>query len=64
VSVGITNIVSVSVDNVLRCRCAAKKQTVVEGALKVVEDTLCSHKMGLTWVVHVGAHLLDCVGRR
>jgi hypothetical protein len=39
-----------------------KKQTVVEGALKISEDVLCDREMGLTGVVHVETHLMDCVG--
>jgi hypothetical protein len=39
-----------------------KKQGVVEGALEIPEDALHSREMGLTGVVHVEAHLLDCVG--
>jgi hypothetical protein len=35
---------------------------VVEGALEVPKDGLCGREMGLTWVVHVEAHLLDRVG--
>jgi hypothetical protein len=39
-----------------------KKQAVVEGALQVLKDVLRGREMGLTRVVHVEAHLLDCVG--
>jgi hypothetical protein len=35
---------------------------VVEGALEVAEDALHNIEMGLTGVMHVEAHLLDCVG--
>jgi hypothetical protein len=40
----------------------AKKQAVVEGALEVPKDVLRDREMGLTRVVHVLVHLLDCVG--
>jgi hypothetical protein len=39
-----------------------KKQAVVEGALQVLKDVLRGREMRLTRVVHVEAHLLDCVG--
>jgi hypothetical protein len=39
-----------------------KKQAVVEGALEVPKDALHDRVMGLTGVVYVEAHLLDCVG--
>jgi hypothetical protein len=39
-----------------------KKQAVVEGALEVLKDSLRGREMGFTRVVHVEAHLLDCVG--
>jgi hypothetical protein len=39
-----------------------KKQVVVEGALEVPKDALHDREMGLMRVVHVEAHLLDCVG--
>jgi hypothetical protein len=35
---------------------------VIEGALEVAKDALCSSEMGLTGVVHVKAHLQDRVG--
>jgi hypothetical protein len=38
-----------------------KKQTMVKGALEVAEDALHSSEMGLTRVMHVKTHLLDCV---
>jgi hypothetical protein len=62
VSVGTTRPVSISVDDELERRDATKKQVVVEGALEVADDALCSGEIGLTRVVHVKAHLLDCVG--
>jgi hypothetical protein len=37
-----------------------KKQVVVESALEVPEDALRGCEMGLTRVMHVVAHLLDC----
>jgi hypothetical protein len=37
-----------------------KKQAVVDGALEVLKDALHDCEMGLTGVVHVEAHLLDC----
>jgi hypothetical protein len=40
----------------------SQKQTVVEGALKIPKDVLCNREMGLTWVMHVETHLMDCVG--
>jgi hypothetical protein len=60
-SVGTTNPVNVSVDDVFRRRGVTKKQVVIEGALEVVEDALCGSEMLLMRVVHVKAHLLDCV---
>jgi hypothetical protein len=59
-SVGTTGPVSISVDNEVRRRGAAK-EVVVEGALVVPKDTLCGREMGLTRAVHVEAHLLDRV---
>jgi hypothetical protein len=38
-----------------------KKQVIVEGALEVVKYTLRGREMGLTGIMHVEAHLLDCV---
>jgi hypothetical protein len=35
---------------------------VIEEALELHEDALCGRKLGLMGVVHVEAHLLDCVG--
>jgi hypothetical protein len=49
------------VDDEVRCRAVSKKQAMVKGALEVAEDALASREMGLTRVVHVEAHLLDCV---
>jgi hypothetical protein len=62
VSVGTTRPVNISVDDELGWRGTLKKQVVVEGALEVAEDPLRSPEMGLSWVVHVEAHLLDHVG--
>jgi hypothetical protein len=62
VSVGTTGPVSISVDNEIRRRGTAKKQAEVEGALEVPKDALRDREMGLMKVVHVDAHLLDCVG--
>jgi hypothetical protein len=39
-----------------------KKRAIVEGALEVAENPLCSREMGLPRVVHVEAHLLDRIG--
>jgi hypothetical protein len=61
-SVRTTRLVNISVDDELRWRGETKKQTVVEGALEVAEDPLHNHEMGLSRVIHVEAHLLDCVG--
>jgi hypothetical protein len=61
-SVGTTGPISVSVDDVVRCRGVVKKQAVVEGALEVPKDAVRGCEMGLTGVVHVEAHLLDHVG--
>jgi hypothetical protein len=55
-------IMPVSVDDDLGRRGVTKKLTVIEGALVVAEDVLHDHEIGLTRVVHVKAHLLDCVG--
>jgi hypothetical protein len=62
VSVGTTSLVSISVDDEVRRRGAVKKQAKVKGALEVPKDALRGREMGLTRVVHVEAHLLDCVG--
>jgi hypothetical protein len=56
-----THPVNFSVDDKLGCRDVTKK-TVVEDALVVAEDALCSSETGLTRVMHVKTHLLDCVG--
>jgi hypothetical protein len=61
VSVGTTSLVSISVNDEVRCRGAVKKQYVVKGALKVPKNVLRGREMGLTGVVHVEAHLLDRV---
>jgi hypothetical protein len=60
-SVGTTYPVSVNVDDEVRRRVTAKKQTMVEGSLDVVEDALHDREMGLMGVVHVEAYLLDRV---
>jgi hypothetical protein len=62
VSVGTTDLVSISVDDKVRCRGVEKKQAVVEGALEIPKDVLHGREMGLMGVVHVEAHLLDRVG--
>jgi hypothetical protein len=62
VSVGTTAPVSISVDDKIRRRGAAKKQAMVEGALEVPKDARRRREMGLVGVVHVEAHLLDHVG--
>jgi hypothetical protein len=46
--VGTTGPVSISVDDKVRCRGAAKKQVVVEGALEVPKDVLHGREMVLT----------------
>jgi hypothetical protein len=61
-SVRTTGSISISVDDEVRRRGAAKEQAVVEGALEVPKDALRDREMGLTGVVHVEAHLLDRVG--
>jgi hypothetical protein len=61
-SVGTTGPVSISVDDEVQHRGAAKKQAVVEGALEVPKDALRGREMGLTRVVYMEAHLLDHVG--
>jgi hypothetical protein len=61
-SVGTTGLVSISIDDEVRRRGTVKKQAEVEGALEVPKDVLRDCEMGLTRVVHVKAHLLDCVG--
>jgi hypothetical protein len=61
-SVGTTGPVSISVDDEVWHRGAVKKQVMVEGALEVPKDVLRVREMGLTRVVHVEAHQLDCVG--
>jgi hypothetical protein len=60
-SVGTTNIVNVNVDDELGRRGVMKKQVVVKGALEVAEDALHSSEMKLTRVMHVEAHLPNCV---
>jgi hypothetical protein len=35
---------------------------MVKSALEVLEDALRDREIGLTRVMHVVAHLLDCVG--
>jgi hypothetical protein len=62
VSVRTTSLVSISVDDDVRCRGATKKQAVVEGALEVPKDAIRGCEMGLMRVVYVKAHLLDRVG--
>jgi hypothetical protein len=62
VSVETIGPVSITVDDEARRRGAVKKQAVVEGALEVPNDALCSREMRLTGVMHVEAHLLDRVG--
>jgi hypothetical protein len=62
VSVGTTDPISISVDNLVRHRGAVKKHTVVAGALEVPQDALQDCKVGLMVVVPVEAHLLDRVG--
>jgi hypothetical protein len=47
VSVGTTDPVDVSVEKEVRRRGMTKKHTVVEGALKVLEDVLGGYEMGL-----------------
>jgi hypothetical protein len=39
-----------------------KKKAMAEGALEVAEDALHCSEMGLTRIMHVKAHLLDCIG--
>jgi hypothetical protein len=39
-----------------------KKQVMVEGVVEVSEYALHAHEMRLTGIMHVEAHLLDCVG--
>jgi hypothetical protein len=46
--VGTTGPVSISVDDKVRCRGAAKKQVVIEGALEVPKDALRGREMVLT----------------
>jgi hypothetical protein len=61
-SVGTTSPVIISVDDEVRRRGAAKKQAEVKGALEVPKDALHGREIGLTRVVRVEAHLLDCIG--
>jgi hypothetical protein len=61
VSVETTCPISISVEDEIVHRGAAK-QTMVEGAIEVVEDALRNREIGLTGVMHVEAHLLDHVG--
>jgi hypothetical protein len=61
-SVGTTDPVSVSVDDEVRRRGAAKKQAMVEGVLGVSEDVLHGREMRLMRIVHMEAHLLGRVG--
>jgi hypothetical protein len=61
-SVETTGPVSISVDDEVRRRGAAKKKAVAESALEVPKDALHGREMGLTRVVHVEAHLLDHIG--
>jgi hypothetical protein len=62
VSVETTGPVNISVEDEVRCRGMTKKQAMVEGVLEVPDDALHNHKMGLTGVMHVKAHLLDHIG--
>jgi hypothetical protein len=39
-----------------------KKQPVAKGVIKVSKDVLCDYEMRLMGIVHVEAHLSDCVG--
>jgi hypothetical protein len=50
------------VDDELGRSGTVKKQTMVDGALEVVEDALRSREMELMGIVHVEAHLLYNVG--
>jgi hypothetical protein len=61
-SVGTTEPDNISVDDEVQRRGTTKKQAKVEGALEVLKDALRGREMGLTRVMHVEAHLLDCVG--
>jgi hypothetical protein len=62
VSVRTTGPVSISIDDEVRHRGAAKKQAEVKGAQEVPKDALHCREMGLTGVVQVEAHLLDRAG--
>jgi hypothetical protein len=60
--VGAVDPVGVGVDHKLRRRGRSKEEAVVEGATMVAQDPLESGEMGLSWGVHMEAHLLDNVG--
>jgi hypothetical protein len=61
VSVRTTRSISISVGNELGCRYETKKQAMVKGVPEVAEDALHHFEVGLTRVVHVKTHLVDCV---
>jgi hypothetical protein len=59
--VGAAGPVSVGVVHKIRHRGWSEEEAVVEGALEVAQNSLESGEVGLSWCVHVKAHLLDGV---
>jgi hypothetical protein len=39
-----------------------KEQAVVDSAAKVAEEALEGSEVGLSWIMHVEAYLLNCIG--
>jgi hypothetical protein len=62
VTVGTTGPVSVHVDDEVRAARPTQKKTVVWRPLKLAQDALHGHQMGLLRVMHVQTDLLHSVG--
>jgi hypothetical protein len=61
-SVWTTGPVSVCIDKWVRAARTTQKKTVVWCPLKIAQDALHDHQMGLPRIVHVQTDLLHCVG--
>jgi hypothetical protein len=60
-SIGAPGPISITVDHKLICGLSMKKNTKIQSALKIAENTLQGNHVRLSRIMHMEADLLNCI---